>query len=140
MREILFRAKESISTDWIYGVPWKAINGANLWYVLGEIKVGEDSILENVRVNQTTVGQYTGLTDKTGVKIFEGDIVNVQYISNGEQMQEHSVVCWNECDASFSPWSWAYQCDGCDCFCEIFDVEVIGNIHDNPDLICAEVD
>ena len=63
-----------------------------------------------------TVGQFTGLTDKNSNKIFEGDVLEGKYKNRG-------VMEWYEKDACFSR------------FYPLIDFEVIGNIHDNPELL-----
>ena len=86
-----------------------------------------------VSVIPETVGQYTGLTDRNGKGIFEGDIILVDHPYNGESMYE---VIWDE-----YRWNLKDFYASCfDCPSEAFSegteyMQIISNIHDNPDLI-----
>ena len=129
MREILFRGKRvkkyCESEDWTYGVPY--IDNE------GDCIMTDDC--SKFVVQSETVGQYTGLTDKNGTKIFEGDIVKIKDYSKGcalnyEQPTSNWVVRWNDKYAQFTidymsllPYK------------HFNESEVIGNIHDNPELL-----
>lgn len=141
MREILFRGKMKYLNlphkkgDWVYGNYVEFNDGdrtIHCIYGYGDV------ILE-------TVGQYTGLTDKNGVKIFEGDIVrNSCNRGNPYSAEYYSPVTdigtvyycgtqfWVDCGKN---------CNGNDLIdCLVFDeyLEVIGNIYDNPELLSME--
>lgn len=122
MRKILFRGK-SIRGSWHIGL---LAHIGNAWYISN--KAGVATAFEIV---PQTFGQYTGLKDRKGTDIFEGDIV---YIIRAE---EKGKVEWRENDAAFEVVG--------DCLEASFlenlyghDVEVIGNIHDNPELLKEE--
>mgnify|MGYP003452758961 CR=1 FL=1 len=118
MREILFRGKRKLDNEWIEGS-------------LHTEKFTDDEEFLCCEVCQCdvypeTVGQYTGLMDKNGKKIFEGDIVDIQY---PDTFVCNTVISY--IGASFC------GDDGIDAW-ELDDytfLEVIGNIYDNPELL-----
>lgn len=130
MREILFRGKRTLNGDWIEGLLWKKKYKDNRIFI--SYFPYQDDYEEAYSVNPETVGQYTGLTDKNGTKIFEGDIVVVN-------IKGYNTICkvaWADNVAQFQLWqintipntSTALNLGNYDC-------EVIGNIHDNPELL-----
>lgn len=133
MREILFCGKRTDNGQWAEGFLVKhpsavQIGDCSPWYISVPPKDPEDNGgLWNVTAE--TVGQFTGLTDKNGKKIFEGDIV--RYMN-----KETMVVVWNNDSASFAI---AYSAINFNYIATILSahiyLEVIGNIHDNPELL-----
>lgn len=119
MREILFRGKEP-QGNWSYG---GLIQSANNFYISIEIDKG----FMCAYVKPETVGQYTGLTDKNGKKIFEGDIV--KYINSSpckiDYIDSQFVMMWKNFYRNFE---------------RVYDdeIEVIGNIYDSPELLEVE--
>lgn len=106
MREILFRGKQTTDGEWITG------------YLVSASHIGD--WVEANPVDPATVGQFTGLTDKNGKKIFEGDIV---ISTNPRRLSSKPTV------VEFSPYSGYWNC------AEARNPVVVGNIHDNPKLL-----
>jgi hypothetical protein len=128
MREFLFRAKRKDNGEWIESSGLHSRLGNS--YIVGISKKGRKDFWE---VDTETVGQYTGLTDKNGKRIFEGDIVEEKF---GERVCGCYAVNMNEERGGWFPFACG---DGCGC-CEaevamVENCEVIGNIHDNPELL-----
>ena len=131
MREILFRGKIT-QDEWVYGFYENVkLEEATINYVNGKI------------VSSKTVGQYTGLTDKNGKKIFEGDIIRAITLDTGSE--EIAVVCFgnfideNNGDEYIGFYiefdgikTTATQLAMKECKNRI---EIIGNIFDNPELL-----
>ena len=121
MRKILFRGKRDKKYDrnqeWVYGVPYIDCEGD--WIMT-------DDCSKRVVVAET-IGQYTGLTDKNGNKIFEGDVV---FYARDDEVGQ---LAYHESEAMFIVEFDTWFTD----FDHIFgdELEIIGNIHDNPELL-----
>ena len=132
MREILFKAKRISNSEWVQGnLIADEQNESNVFigYVSG---TNPDETIDGVdlaMVDPLTICQYIGLTDKNGQKIWENDVV--QYC---DCTVENYVIAWEADKACFE-----YQQYGCSImnFDELsgIEVEVIGNIFDNPELM-----
>lgn len=147
MREILFRGKRTDNDEWIKGYLHK-IDGIGKGYTAYAIQVQDiDSYMcrpHSHEVQPKTVGQFTGFTDKNGKMIFEGDIAVVRY-TNGEICSIGDIqfdcgvfgVEWTVHKKSRSmvgSWGQLHNLRRLDDDL-INHIEVIGNIHDNPELL-----
>nr|DAV45616.1 MAG TPA: YopX protein [Caudoviricetes sp.] len=130
MREILFRGKD-VREQWHCGL---LAHIGNAWFISN--KAG---IATAIEVIPCTIGQYTGLTDKNGKKIFEGDIVAYCTSSNRATNKEfHEVVFETRGESGYfgikiskiETWGFCIEVPA-------KLMEVIGNIHDNPELLEA---
>lgn len=122
MREILFRGKRIDNGEWILGGYAKC---NNRHYILPDIDlIRGEWVFKNIEVIPETVGQYTGLTDKNGKKIFEGDIV--------KNSRDVGLLYYKEKNSAFTVKGWEY---GYWLWHDKEDIEVIGNIYDNPELL-----
>ena len=142
MREILFRGKRCDNGEWVQGFYLRADhhwhkNGIHKdWIALGASANGGWFALHNkYAVKAETVGQFTGLTDKNGKKVFENDIIVICYETDGEEFTETKRVHYNEKECCWYPMRWEECCEHCDHYTEVKSIEVIGNIHDNPELL-----
>ena len=135
MREILFRGRRR-NGEWIEGnyIFW---NKKHCIY---------DGIYYEVLPE--TIGQYTGLCDKNGKRIFEGDILKIAKVSDSIgtyyfpplNYPVNVVVTWDMC-----AWMWETLCEDKryigfpEAWCH-YECEIIGNIHDNPELLKGGAD
>ena len=124
MREILFRGKRTDNGTWTCGYLFCIWERAYLcWGTTNNVPNMEEVIPE-------TVGQYTGLTDKNGRKIFEGDIVErggrIWLVEYSNKYGQFMMTTYTEKGISWSRSFDLIPPDWC---------EVIGNIYDNPELL-----
>lgn len=131
MREILFRGKRKADNTWISGL--FVNNNYGAWIVNYCDIVGR---FEYQEVIPETVGQFTGLNDKNDKKVFEGDYdVNYDVVAWCDKRQGWAMKAYDSPTDDFMLCH-CYQCEG---NFEINDIdmslEIIGNIHNNPELI-----
>lgn len=155
MREILFRGKRLDNGEWVEGCfgqhtsldafiivrPYPAMSGG--WDALGFYEVDPE-----------TVGQYTGLEDRNGRRIFDGDLLNgfsYPFLRDGDNAHNYfAEVVWFDNSPAFGLYTHknplsavrgisAGNCDYMEEF-DSSDWEVIGNIHDNPKLLGGNED
>lgn len=130
MREILFRGKCAQGGNWV--------KGSLLFHTYPDMVIMVPEGHTSFTVVSETVGQYTGLKDKNGNRIFEGDIIcipcieyripeedNVVYFENGEVYFDTQRYGWyvKLPDDDISLWEF-----------DDWGVEIIGNIYENPEL------
>jgi uncharacterized phage protein (TIGR01671 family) len=129
-REIKFRGKRNSNEEWVYGLPSYGSGGA-VGRITGWTEPGDDSIgaYFDVEVIPESIGEFTGVKDRNRKEIYEGDIIRmdnmlftITYLNDsflGKAHGNHFRYKIKE-HYSFYPYS---------------DVEVIGNIYDNPALL-----
>ena len=120
-REILFRGKRMDNGKWEYGfLSWNDSPRKRSYHINNDVVYSE------------TVGQFTGLTDKNGTKIFEGDILNLISPTTNEIKIKNAIVYYSESSFKINKtigmysnylYGWAYS------------YNIIGNVHDNKELI-----
>lgn len=134
MREILFRGFDNNFNVWRYGSLVSYIGGQCA------IVANDDRYSGGILVNEViaeTVGQYTGIDDKNGKKIFEGDILNLKYprdkrykvvakVVNGQEISAMVLKFDNDFTTEEFP---LYKISAEN------NLEVIGDVHDNPELV-----
>ena len=141
MREILFRGQtrrcgervwmngEKVPSNWVYGGIFPGTGDFSVIYGANKEDFTGADIAKHT-VYSDSVGQFTGLTDASGVRIFEGDIVDIL-----SECEELGVIAYEDgafiVNASGFSLDFISNIDG-------EDVEVIGNIHDNPELLEGE--
>ena len=123
MREILFRGKRLDNGEWVEGFYQASPSGNHYITYICAGGAHPD------KVNPNTVGQYTGLCDKNGKKIFEGDILEGR---DYDEEDGYGVVVWD--DGAFFIGNGSFSGTFYDNYYGE-DFEVIGNIHDNPELL-----
>lgn len=129
MREILFRGKQINSGEWTYGYycpkPYSHFPCEATIFPSETI----DRDWHGERVDPDTVGQFTGLTDRNGVKIFEGDIVRYgDTIHRVVFEQRNGTAYFGLVYAAYETLPFGYYQD-------LKQIEAIGNIYDNPELL-----
>ena len=127
MREILFRGKSTDNGEWVEGTYFPPANTL-ISYKL-ELIDGVVTFMDFCVIPET-VGQFTGLTDKNGKKIFEGDIVQAHFRTN--HSKQIFRVTFDDGMFIFNNGYVKLPVRG------IYGIKVIGNIHDDPELLQSE--
>ena len=124
MREILFRGKTLDVSEWVYGYYVQQYGTDAIYF-----KESDENGFERLLIYSETVGQYTGLRDRNGRKIFEGDIVkcsdgeNYQVVFEQRNNSAYFGLATTEND------TWVFE--------DIItsNLAIVGNIYDNPELL-----
>lgn len=132
MREILFRGRRSWGNkDWV--------EGDLLHRYSDHVSITKRLMgIETWQVEPETVGQYTGLCDKNGKKIFEGDIVQYEL----HNIRNRAVIKYGAPKEDSACYGWYLDDNNgntafllCKNWINKYNCHVIGNIHDNPELL-----
>ena len=142
MREILFRGKKISNGEWAYGYYTKGYFNPETPELLDMIyqfdKTPNGWDFKFCIVDPETVGQFTGMTDKNGKNIFEGDVMCCDNVK-GYVVYSIQRCCflfrWKKFDRFRTDFFKDCRLTDYGRFC---DLEIIGNIHDNPELLGIE--
>lgn len=124
MREILFRGKRAENDEWVFGDLRHIFYGECYPHIVDNSNGLNNSVC-GLEVDPSTIGQFTGLIDRNGVKIFEGDIVRYGQRGKVEYNSGSAQFTLNFTNSAYEGFD---KIPFCDC-------EVLGNIYDNPELL-----
>lgn len=146
MREIIFRGKRLDNGEWAEGFYISHLNACH--YII-PFRTGGYEAMDNsfyvhkwFEVDPPTIGQYTGMKDKHGKRIFEGDIVHIlgnQNVADWKSVNYNALIAF--LDGGFCAIDGTIEEHAIRRYALArmdFDLEVIGNIHDNPELLKEE--
>lgn len=126
-KEVKFRGKSKHTGEWLYGDLVRNVEGA--FAIVPPFEMTTDNLCDRYEVDDETVGQFTGLLDKNGKEIYEGDVVKQEYIDDDTNI---ATIVWNNGSAEF-----LLKNAGKNCYWLIngVEIEIIGNIYDNKYLL-----
>lgn len=129
MRVIKFRAQDIASNKWLFG---------DIRHHKNDVCIFEQGGNRGEQVKPETIGQYTGLVDRNGLEIYEGDFINYDGSTWG------GVVQWHPNGYFFINDSYGKKYPRCDSYRSLGDMLdgrpliVVGNIYDNKELLKGE--
>lgn len=128
-REILFKAKRTDNGEWVEGFYLERYNAFKIkeYFIFYLIKYGW---IKKYKIDPDTLCQYTGLTDKNGQKIWENDICDT-FENDSKEILRNIVKFEDGCFKVFKEHYLSMYLDRY----EESDLEVAGNIFDNPELL-----
>lgn len=136
-RAIKFRAQSNatVKREWVYGsFIQESLRWGSAFYI-HSMSENEEEPDKKCQVDYTTLGQYTGLNDKRGVEIYEGDLVNVSTLENGiTSLQGCYQIKWRK-DLFMIVGEGMGEFL---CLEEFIGCEIIGNIYQTPELLNKE--
>ena len=133
MREIVFRGKRAKDGKWVDGSLFSSMTGQK--FIRWEVE--DDGAIEEIvqyEVNPETIGQFTGLTDKNGKRVFEGDIL--QWVDEDNTCEGAKLIFIVKFDGEYEGFFGEGESDNIEPW-QFRNHEVIGNIHDKPELLEA---
>lgn len=138
MREILFRGKRKDNGEWVFGDLIRNLiyDGREKEMRIGDIYFEHNGDIHGTAVYKVipeTVGQFTGLTDKNGTKIFEGDIV--KYYGICKPIIGVVKICEEDFSGLYGVCEAFTDGSGTSLLKSKIDCQVVGNIYDNPELL-----
>ena len=136
-REILFRGKRVDNGEWIEGYFLPGNERKSLHPCIF-VYLPETQNFECFDIDIDTLGEYTGVKDKNGTRIFEGDIIKI----TGFHTTAIAAVKYGSRSEKSTSWGWyfddnhghTYHLES-QAFCRDYNAIIIGNIHDNPELL-----
>ena len=139
MRNIKFRGKTLKTNQWVYGMPVETEKRCWLVSSPGTSFADGDLMLYYIEVDPETVGQWTGLQDKNGVDIYEGDVIDIGIVPRKprigivEWIKPYCSFLLHQQDPTFEDEFWGLYCSSTDNSSTAY--RILGNIHDNPELV-----